>query len=208
MLITVKNISCSADGKNILSLPEFSVHEGRHCLLSGPSGCGKTTLMNIMSGLLRPDTGDVFFEGRNITDLRDSALDDIRRKSFGFVFQRLHLIGHLTAFENVAIAQDDRDDKDRVSNLLFGLGLSDKKSCKAGDLSVGEAQRVAIARAVVNGPKIIFADEPTSALDDINTEKVMDLLFSQADITGATIIAATHDDRIKRRFQNILEMTS
>ena len=123
------------------------------------------------------------------------------------MFQRLHLIGHLSVVQNIALAQH-KPDLSNIQILITDLGLEGKENQKARDLSVGEAQRVAIARAVANTPKVIFADEPTSALDDQNAENVMNLIFGQAQKTGATVIAATHDARIKNRFTSVLEMSA
>lgn len=204
-MLALKNITYTVAGRDILPSQSLDVWKGRHLLLLGPSGCGKTTLMNIMAGLLRPSAGEIFFDGLGYDGLTDAALDRLRAENFGFVFQRIHLIGHLTAAQNIAVAQKTVD-KARVLSLLDELGLAGRAGQKARDLSVGEAQRVAIARAVVNNPGIIFADEPTSALDRTNTEKIMALLFGQARKTGATVIAATHDDRIKAYFDTVWEM--
>lgn len=207
MLIEIKNLEYEADGRSILGKRSLHIEAGKHLLLLGPSGCGKTTLMNVIAGLLRASSGEVSFEGKNYVSLSDNDLDRQRAENFGFVFQKLHLIRHLSAAQNIALAQT-KPDPARVQTLINDLGLSGKEAQKARDLSVGEAQRVAIARAVANNPKVIFADEPTSALDDANAAKVMDLIFTQATKTGATVIAATHDERIKDRFETILEMAA
>jgi len=207
MLFTLKNIKYSTSERTILSVDSLNIEAGKHLLLLGQSGCGKTTLMNIMAGLLRPTDGDVVFQDTHYTGLSENKLDNLRSNNFGFVFQKIHLIGHLSIKQNIALAQPTKDQA-RINTLIEELALTAQKQQKARDLSVGEAQRVAIARAVANNPSVIFADEPTSALDDANTEKVMDLLFEQAEKTNATLIVATHDARIKGRFTNILEMTS
>ncbi len=207
MLFTLKNIKYSTSERTILSVDSLNIEAGKHLLLLGQSGCGKTTLMNIMAGLLRPTDGDVVFQDTPYTGLSENKLDNLRSNNFGFVFQKIHLIGHLSIEQNIALAQPTKDQA-RINTLIEELALTAQKQQKARDLSVGEAQRVAIARAVANNPSVIFADEPTSALDDANTEKVMDLLFEQAEKTNATLIVATHDARIKGRFTNILEMTS
>ena len=205
MLFEIKDIGYQAHESRVIDGYALNVEAGKHLLLLGPSGCGKTTLMNIMAGLLRPSTGRVIFEGKGYSGLSDPALDRLRAENFGFVFQRLHLIGHLSVAQNIALTQS-RPDAQRVQLLIDELGLSGKGKQKGRDLSVGEAQRVAIARAVANNPKVIFADEPTSALDDTNAARVMDLIFAQAEKTGATVIAATHDERIKGRFKDVMEM--
>lgn len=206
-MFTIKNLKLSLDGRDIVSAPSLEITKGNHLLLLGASGCGKTTLMNVLAGLLRASSGEVSFEGKNYASLSDSDLDRLRAENFGFVFQKLHLIGHLSVAQNIALAQT-KPDSARVQTLINDLGLSGKEAQKACDLSVGEAQRVAIARAVANNPKVIFADEPTSALDDANAAKVMDLIFTQATKNGATVIAATHDARIKDRFETVLEMAA
>jgi putative ABC transport system ATP-binding protein len=207
MLFEIKNAEYKEKDQIILGQRTLGVSVGKHLLLLGASGCGKTTLMNMMAGLLRASSGQVYFDGKNYASLSDQELDHLRAENFGFVFQRLHLIGHLSVAQNIALAQT-KTDPARVQTLINDLGLSGKEGQKARDLSVGEAQRVAIARAVANNPKVIFADEPTSALDDANAAKVMDLIFTQAKNTGATVIAATHDARIKERFETILEMAA
>lgn len=206
-MLQIKKATYRIADKDILPPQSLTIDQGQHLLLLGPSGCGKTTLMNLAAGLLRPTSGDIEFQGQGYAALSDSELDNLRAENFGFVFQKLHLIGHLTVAQNIAVAQT-KADKARIGNLLAELGLSGKESQRARDLSVGEAQRVAIARAVVNNPKVIFADEPTSALDDANTYKIMKLIFTQAEKTGATVIAATHDARIKGSFTKILEMAA
>ncbi len=186
---------------------DIFIDRGEHLLLLGPSGCGKTTLMNLMATLLPLESGEVIFENVSYSKLSETQKDTMREENFGFVFQRHHLIGHLSVMQNIAVVQKKQDDA-YIKSLINTVGLAGKEKQKARDLSVGEAQRVAIARALANKPKVIFADEPTSALDDHNTQAIIDLIFEQAKETNATIIAATHDERIKSRFKNILEMSS
>lgn len=206
-MLTLKNLSYQVDGETIISDQSLSIQTGDHLLLLGASGCGKTTLMNVMAGLLRPSGGEVAFHDQHYVSMSDGALDRLRARHFGFVFQTLHLIGHLSVAQNIALVQSVRDEQ-RVQDLIGELGLKGREGQKARDLSVGEAQRVAIARAVANNPSVIFADEATSALDDANTEIVMDLLLEQAQKTAATLVVATHDARIKERFKTVLEMTA
>ncbi len=205
MLFNITNIEHHIDNHCILDKLSLNVKEGQHLLLLGQSGCGKTTLLNIMAGLLSPSAGDILYQDTGYAALSDKDLDKLRAENFGFIFQKLHLIKHLTVEQNIALAQN-KSDISRIQELIKDLGLCGKERQKAHKLSVGEAQRVAIARAVANNPKVIFADEPTSALDDKNTEKVMELILTQAQKTNATVIAATHDARIKPHFKTILEM--
>ncbi len=204
-MFELDNITFKNKQRTILSLDNKRVAKGENILLLGPSGCGKTSLMNIMAGLMSPTSGDVCFEDTSYAFLSNSDIDKLRAKNFGFIFQTMHLLGHLNVTQNIALAQTAPNPQ-RIQTLISELGLTGKDKQKAQDLSVGEAQRVAIARAVANNPAVIFADEPTSALDDANTQKVMDLLFDQAAKTGATIIAATHDNRIKKYFDTVWEI--
>ena len=207
MLFTLKDVALTSQGKTILPPTTLNVESGKHLLLIGPSGCGKTTLLNIMSTLLRASDGAISYEGTDYKTLSDKKLDNLRAYNFGFVFQSMHLIGHLTVQQNIEVAQT-QPDVQRIRSLINDLGLNGKEKQKAHNLSGGEAQRVAIARALANTPNVIFADEPTSALDDQNTENVMELLFEQAEKSNATLITATHDARIKHRFENVLEMSA
>lgn len=206
-MFTWTNLGYRPTAKTSLTFPDIKISQKQNLLLLGPSGCGKTTLMNLMAGFIKPDRGQITFQDQHYDVLSESELDRLRRRHFGFVFQKLHLIGHLSVAQNIAVTQT-KPDPVRVQVLIDDLDLSGKERQKARDLSLGEAQRVAIARAVVHHPTVIFADEPTSALDDTNTEKVMELIFDQARKTGATVIAATHDARIKDRFETILEMAA
>ena len=180
-------------------------------LLLGPSGSGKTTLLSVLAGLLRPSMGSVLIEDKDFYALSASSRDKIRGQNFGFIFQTLHLLPSLTLSQNIALAADmagSKLDKERLDYLLKILGLADKSHRKPDALSQGEQQRAAIARAVLLKPKIIMADEPTSALDDDNAQAVMNLLENQANDTGAALLIATHDSRIKNRFKNIINLES
>ena len=205
MLFEIKNLEYIIENNKILSKKNFTIGENKHLLILGPSGCGKTTLINLMSGLLKPSSGEVIFMEKNLSLLTNIELDSLRFKYFGFVFQKLHLLGHLNIEQNILLAKNGSNSIN-VDKLINDLGLFKKKKIMANDFSQGEAQRVAIARGMINQPKVIFADEPTSALDEINTKKVMELIFSSANKIKTTLIVSTHDKRIKKYFSNILEM--
>lgn len=207
MLLQLENIS-QANFYTAVELPEqLKVEKGEHLLVIGPSGCGKSTLLNLIAGLKPLKDGEIKFQDKAYSDLSPQQLDQLRSKHFGFIFQRLNLIGHLNVIQNISLAQDTKN-TEHIHELIKSLGLEKLATQKARDLSFGEAQRVAIARALANKPAVIFADELTSSLDDVNTQKVMDIIFSEADKTNATIIAVTHDARIKDRFKNILEIAA
>ncbi len=205
MLFKIKNLEYKIENQKILSNQSFDLKESNHLLILGPSGCGKTTLINLMSGLLIPTSGQIIYENKNYSLLSNEKIDRIRAENFGFIFQKLHLIGHLSLEDNIRLVQNNNNFQN-VNNLINKLGLSKKRNEKAKNLSFGEAQRVAIARGVANNPRVIFADEPTSALDDLNAKNVMDIIFSQAEKTKSTLIVCTHDERIKKLFSNVLEM--
>lgn len=206
MLFNIKNLEYSFKKQKILSKKiSFKLNKSNHLLILGPSGCGKTTLLNLMAGLLRASNGLIEFEGYDYSLLSNSEIDKTRANNFGFIFQKLHLINYLNVEQNIILAKNKKDSQN-INSLIDQLGLSKIKKQMVRNLSFGEAQRVAIARALINNPKVIFADEPTSALDDLNTKKVMNLLFSNAIKNKSTLIVCTHDKRIKNKFSNILEI--
>ena len=205
MFLRVKNLEFKVANKTILNKQSFSVSKGKHVLISGLSGSGKTTLMNLMSGLLKPTSGFISFEDNDFSKLTEENIDQIRSKNFGFIFQRLHLIKHLTVEQNILLGLN-KDQSPNIDELIYDIGLKNKHTQLAKNLSFGESQRVAIARGIINSPKVIFADEPTSSLDDRNTKKVLELIFSQAKKNNSTIIISSHDERVKKFFKKIQEI--
>ena len=205
MFFLVKNLDFIIANNTILSELNFSLDNGSHLIISGPSGSGKSTLINLMSGLYRPTSGHVSFESNDYSKLTDKDIDEMRAKNFGLIFQRLHLIKHLTVEQNILLGFN-KIKLPNIEKLIEDIGLTAKKKQLAKDLSFGESQRVAIARGVVNNPKIIFADEPTSSLDDENTKRVLKLISAQANKNKSSIVISTHDERVKKFFKNILEI--
>ena len=205
MFFLVKNLDFIIANNTILSELNFSLDNGSHLIISGPSGSGKSTLINLMSGLYRPTSGHVSFESNDYSKLTDKDIDEMRAKNFGLIFQRLHLIKHLTVEQNILLGFN-KIKLPNIEKLIEDIGLTAKKKQLAKDLSFGESQRVAIARGVVNNPKIIFADEPTSSLDDENTTRVLKLISAQANKNKSSIVISTHDERVKKFFKNILEI--
>lgn len=205
MFFLVKNLDFIIGNNTILSELNFSLDNGSHLIISGPSGSGKSTLINLMSGLYRPTSGHVSFESNDYSKLTDKDIDEMRAKNFGLIFQRLHLIKHLTVEQNILLGFN-KIKLPNIEKLIEDIGLTAKKKQLAKDLSFGESQRVAIARGVVNNPKIIFADEPTSSLDDENTTRVLKLISAEANKNKSSIVISTHDERVKKFFKNILEI--
>ena len=209
MVVDIRDLKAGYGTKAVVSLASLQIAKGEHTLLLGPSGCGKTTLLNIMAGIAAPLAGQVMINGTALEKLTVAQRDQFRGKQIGLVMQRLHLISALTIYKNLRLAQQlagvDVDDN-RILNSLEKLGVAEKRDHYPRELSQGEAQRVAIARAVVNRPALILADEPTSALDDSNCLAAIDLLFEQASAYGATMIVATHDQRVKARFERVVAL--
>lgn len=208
-LLEIRDLRHAVAGRVILAVPAWVVPPGAHSLICGPSGSGKTTLLHLIAGLLRPSAGVITVAGQDLDQLGPAGIDAFRGRRIGIVFQTLHLVPALTVADNLRLARYlaglPRED-DRVMQVLAGLDLGEKAGARPRDLSQGEAQRVAIARAVINAPQLILADEPTSALDDGNCTRVLDLLREQAAACDATLLVATHDHRVKERFDRRLEL--
>ncbi|MBI2847914.1 MAG: ATP-binding cassette domain-containing protein [Chloroflexi bacterium] len=188
----------------VKAVDDVSLHivKGEIVAIMGPSGSGKTTLLQMMGGLLRPTSGDIFIDSINISALSERELPKVRLHGFGFIFQTPNLFASLTAAQNVELAlnlagKKGRPARQRASDLLAQLGLVDRLAHKLAQLSGGEQQRVAIARALANDPPIILADEPTANLDSKSGHTVMELLGKTAREMGKTVVTVSHDLRIR-----------
>lgn len=204
-MIKVSNQAYQYAGSKSISFPDLEIAKGTHGLLLGDSGSGKTTLLHLIGGLLRSQQGRIEVNGFDLTMLQENELDRFRGKHFGFVFQKNHLIAALSVERNLLAAPffaDQYQDAERVGVVLQQLGLEGKRNAKVHSLSQGQAQRVAIARALINRPEVILADEPTSALDDTNCDKVIKLLMESCMEQGATLLVATHDQRLRKNMPN------
>ena len=192
----------------VLAVPDFELARDEHCALIGPSGVGKTTLLHVLAGILRPTSGSVTLDGEALYPAADRN-DRWRASRIGVVPQLLHLLPSLNALDNVRLAQYfvGNADSGTARALLKDLGLQARLDARPERLSVGEQQRVAIARAIVNKPRLLLADEPTSSLDDSNAERAVELLFEAARMTGALLVVATHDARIRERFVRQMHLT-
>lgn len=172
----------------------LTVPQGEWLAIVGSSGSGKTTLMNMIGCMDTPSKGSVMLEGRKLEDLNAKQLADVRKNMIGLVFQKFYLVPHLTAVENVMVAQYYHSvvNEQQALEALERVGLKERAHHLPGQLSGGEQQRVCIARALINCPKLILADEPTGNLDEKNEKIVLDL-FRQLHEQGTTIIVVTHD---------------
>ncbi|MDF9800834.1 ABC-type lipoprotein export system ATPase subunit [Catalinimonas alkaloidigena] len=189
--------------------PDIRLVDGEHLLILGESGIGKTTMLHLMAGILKAQSGAIEVDGTNICTLSSQKLDRYRGQHIGLIFQRPHFIHALSLQENLSLIQHlggvSKDSK-RIKHVLDRLGIGHKLHQKPHQLSQGEQQRAAIAMAIVNQPSLILADEPTSSLDDKNCFKVAALLKEQATATGAHLIIITHDQRLKTLFQKSITL--
>lgn len=181
-----------------LSDVSFSLPDGASVAILGKSGSGKSTLMHTMSGLDRPQKGEVVIDGQDILKLKDKQVDRFRAQKIGFIFQSFYVQGNEKVSDNVSLPLEIARvpigaRKKKIRAALEAVGLSDKINNKAKDLSGGQKQRLAVARAIVGNPKIIFADEPTGNLDSVTGSKIEELLFSYNKNQGATLVIVTHD---------------
>lgn len=176
----------------------FTIPDGSSVAIVGKSGSGKSTLMHVMSGLDRVTSGTVTIDGKDISKLKNKALDQFRADKIGFIFQAFFVQANETCYQNVALPleigrMNGVRRKKRIMAALEAVGLSDKTHQKARNLSGGQKQRLAIARAIASQPAIVFADEPTGNLDSATGEKVEQLLFSLNKKLNKTLVIVTHD---------------
>jgi len=194
---------------NALQDVSLTIAAGEFVALEGPSGSGKTTLLQLLGALDRPSSGRILFEGRDLAQLPDSELAELRLRSFGFVFQQFNLIPTLTALENVQAklaptGVSEAGLRQRAGALLAEVGLAERADHLPAQLSGGEQQRVGIARALSVEPHVILADEPTGNLDSTTGSEIVDILAALAADRGTTVIVATHDAGLAERAQRRL----
>jgi putative ABC transport system ATP-binding protein len=204
-LFRLRDVRHAYNGVDALQIRDWLAEQGEHWLVLGPSGSGKTTLLHILAGFMKPSYGEVIVAGHPLGKLKTGPLGRFRARHVGIVFQKLHLVDSLTVADNLLLAQYFSglgQSRERVNEVLADLGLAKKAAAYPHELSFGQTQRVAVARAVVNRPTLLLADEPTSNLDDANCAQTLDLLEEQARACKATLVIATHDQRIKPRFRD------
>lgn len=189
----------------ILDVAEWTVREGERLALLGPSGSGKSTLLHLLSGIMLPDKGEAEVCGRPLHRMGEAERDRFRAESIGYVMQDFHLIGSLTARQNVELALFGKKGDGAVRRKLVDgwfqrVGLEDRQHHRPGQLSRGQQQRVAIIRALAGGPRLVLADEPTGSLDWETAGEMMELLLDLCREEGTTLVTVTHDLHLAKLF--------
>ena len=208
-MLAAKSIKYSYNSNNSFEFPDFCLESTEDLLIIGDSGVGKTTFLNILGGLLSPQSGSITLNGTNYSDLSNKDLDKFRGKNIGIIFQSPYFVNNLNLMDNLLFSlflSQNQQDKNVVIELLNQVGLNDKIYSKPNDLSQGEKQRASIALALVKKPNLILADEPTSSLDDNNCDLVVSLLKEQSQLNKCKLIIITHDARLKKHFKNSIKL--
>jgi len=190
----------------VLDIPQWHVGAGEQVVLVGRSGCGKTTLLHVMAGISRPDSGRVRIDDWEITLFTEPESDRFRADRIGYVFQTFNLLPGFTALENVLLAMrftGKPTDRRRARELLGRVGLGHRMTHRPPMLSVGEQQRVAVARALANRPKILLADEPTANIDSGNQQQVLDLLGETCREEDVALVLVTHSPEVAEQFARV-----
>ena len=195
---------------NVLKGIDLLINKGEYVALMGPSGSGKSTLMNILGCLDTPTSGSYILNGKQVSEMHDDELAEIRNKEIGFVFQTFNLMPRTTALDNVALPMvyagfSKNDRNERATEVLTQVGLADRMDHKPNQLSGGQRQRVAVGRALVNKPSIILADEPTGNLDSKTSIEIMKL-FGEIHANGNTVILVTHEEDIADHAHRIIRL--
>ena len=207
-LISGKGLTKAYGENTVLHGIDVDIHAGDFTVIMGASGSGKSTLLHTLSGMDRLSGGQLLYQGRDITNASEKELTRLRAGEFGLVFQRTHLIGNLTLYENIQMAGligplPEKEVRRHAGDLIARMNLDGAKDRLPSQVSGGEAQRAAVARAVINDPKVLFADEPTGALNKANSEEVLNL-FSTLHLSGQTVLLVTHDKEAALRGNRVL----
>lgn len=190
---------------------DVEIKEGEMIAIMGPSGCGKTTLLNVLSGIDEPNSGEVMIDGNPMYSVSDDKRTQMRAENLGFIFQDFNLLPVLSAVENVELpllllGKSASESRKSALEALDSVGLADRSEHRPTELSGGQQQRVAIARAIVHHPKVILCDEPTGNLDSATSSTVMALLKEINKKLGTTFLLVTHDKDVASQCSRILQM--
>lgn len=210
-MIEVKNIIKSYGNKEnrfeVLQGVSLEIKDGDFVVILGASGSGKSTFLNVISGLERPDSGKVFYDGTDITTLSDNELTVFRKKNVGFIFQQYYLLPNMDVDKNVKMGADLACNKDYRA-VIEAVGLGEKLHKYPNELSGGEQQRVSVARALAKEPKVLFLDEPTGALDEQTGRQVLDYICKLKCKYNFTIVMVTHNLNIAEMAKTVVKMNS
>lgn len=206
----VKNYKVGTQIVRALRSVSLVIHEGEYVAIMGASGSGKSTMMNVIGCLDTPTSGNYVLNGKDVSDLSDDELAEIRNAEIGFIFQTFNLMPRNTALENVMLplvyaGVRKQERVERAEKILVNVGLEERMEHKPNELSGGQRQRVAVARALVNRPAILLADEPTGNLDSTTSEEIMQL-FSEIHKQGNTLVVVTHEEDIARHAHRIIRL--
>ena len=206
----IRDFKLGSQTVHVLKGINLDIKKGEYVALMGPSGSGKSTLMNLLGCLDTPTSGSYNLAGRDVSQMNDNELAEVRNKEIGFVFQTFNLIPRQTALQNVALplVYAGKTKETRIAqakNVLNEVGLADRMDHRPNQLSGGQRQRVAIGRALVNSPSIILADEPTGNLDSTTSLEIMKL-FDEIHKNGNTLIVVTHEEEIARYAHRIIRL--
>lgn len=197
------------NGNHFTALNEvtFKVEKGEFVAVVGPSGSGKSTLLHTIGGLIRPNSGQVLFRGKDVYALNNQEANQFRRKNVGFVFQQFHLMPYLTVYENIIMADGKKADKNGIADYLEKCSLSPLQNKYPSELSVGEKQRTAFIRAIVSKPEILLADEPTGNLDPENSRILMSLV-KEFHKNGGTVLLVSHQSETSKYASRTITLRS
>lgn len=206
----IRNFQLGTETVYVLKGIDLDIKRGEYVAIMGPSGSGKSTLMNLLGCLDTPTSGQYILNGKDVSQMSDDELAEIRNKEIGFVFQTFNLLPRTTALENVALPMiyagvSKTDRTVRAKEVLESVGLGDRMDHKPNELSGGQRQRVAVGRALVNKPSIILADEPTGNLDSKTSLEIMEL-FDEIHQAGNTVIVVTHEEDVAKRAKRVIRL--
>lgn len=206
----IRDFKLGTETVHVLKGIDLDIKRGEYVAIMGPSGSGKSTLMNILGCLDTPTAGNYVLNGKDVSQMTDDELADIRNTEIGFVFQTFNLLPRTTALENVALPMiyagaSNKERQTRASEVLTDVGLADRMDHKPNQLSGGQRQRVAVGRALVNKPSIILADEPTGNLDSKTSLEIMQL-FDEIHAKGNTVIMVTHEEDVAAHAKRVIRL--
>lgn len=203
----IKSYGSGESRFQVLQGISLEMKDGDFVVILGASGSGKSTFLNVISGLERPDSGKVFYDGTDITVLSDNELTAFRKENVGFIFQQYYLLPNMDVEKNVKMGADLADNKDYKS-VIAAVGLGEKLHKYPSELSGGEQQRVSVARALAKKPRVLFLDEPTGALDEQTGRQVLDYICKLQKEYGFTLIMVTHNLNIAEMANTVIKMNS